>query len=87
MLVQHISSSGDGWSRCQTRAKHAFENANIRCIGELVLLSERDLLKIPRTGKRTLAAIIAALRTLAEERDVPLALGMDVQGWKSRRDV
>lgn len=82
IVIQHIPPSGGNGFRCQTRAKNCLENANIQRVGDLVLMSERELLKIKHAGKNTVAAIIEALRSLAEERDVPLSLGMGVRGWR-----
>jgi DNA-directed RNA polymerase subunit alpha len=57
------------------RAAHCLKAANIRCIGDMVVRSETQMLDFPNFGKKSLDEIKAILETMG------LSLGMSIPGY------
>lgn len=62
--------------RSDTRSANCMQNRDLFYVGELVQMSERDLLRTTRFGRRSLAHVKGALEKMG------LSLGMNVGEWK-----
>lgn len=71
-LLMHVSELG-----LTGRAKTCVEAQNIQYLGDLVILSEEDLLELPNVGKNSVTEIKNALARYN------LELGLPVADWKS----
>lgn len=71
-----LAKTGD--LKLSVRTVSSLQKDDIVYIGDLVQLSERDLLDIPRVGRKSLNEIVSALSTIG------LRLSMKIPGWPPR---
>ena len=75
VFLRRVDGIGDGDLYLTVRSQNCLKDAGIYLVGDLVQRSERDLLLIPRMGRKAINEIKEALAGLG------LTLGMNLANW------
>ena len=81
VFLRRVDGIGDGDLYLTARSQNCLKDAGIYLVGDLVQRSERDLLLMPRMGRKAINEIKEALAGLG------LTLGMKLDDWPKGRRV